>query len=421
MGTRLPGRGLRTTAAVVALVLVGACGDPNQLGAGAPTSTESAAIDASSTTTERVAVPPGGATSPGSSPPVALTSPVATTTTTVPSATSTTLDPMPELPELPDLPAGSEVLERGASWCPPMRLATAADVADLAEREATVTAATADAGAYIAEQADDAAEPWLDLAADPPRLVAGFRRNVGRHRAALARVADVRHLLVCQTSHSIDELLAWTEEVRRILGSMRGGPVVAAVGDGGDRIGFTVRADRADLAQQVYERYGDAVTIRLGLLTYPPTAASASTLCPWAVAAGPRNVGGLRATVTLASPTVRSGGELDARVRVTNTGSERARFYADSTLHGYVVRPGTTEVIGVSSRYPALAGSGGDLAPGESKEFDALLGTTSCDPALGPVLPPGTYEVLVPVDPSPMGSTDANNLVSEPVTVVVTA
>lgn len=213
----------------------------------------------------------------------------------------------------------------------------------------------------------------------------------------------------------------WVDEVRRAVAARPDTPVEVTIDDAGDAVLVAVAAGRVDLLYDLRDRYSGLVSYRVGDQAYPtPATIWPGTTCPWAIAEGPRQVGGLRATVALVTATVTSGSEFDARVRVTNTGTVRRRFYADSTLHGYVVRPGTTEVIGVSTRYPALGGSGGDLEPGESKEFDALLGTTSCDPSLGPVLPPGTYEVLVPVDPSPMGSTVANDLVSEPVTLVVT-
>ena len=52
-----------------------------------------------------------------------------------------------------------------------------------------------------------------------------------------------------------------------------------------------------------------------------------------------------------------------------------------------------------SSETIAIGGVGidVDLAPGASAELPVVSGTASCDPALGYLLPPGDYQVVIEV------------------------
>ena len=113
--------------------------------------------------------------------------------------------------------------------------------------------------------------------------------------------------------------------------------------------------------------------------------------------AGPKNMQGLVATVSLSSATVRSGLDGEGVVTITNNGPETASINTGSPLVGAVVRSGTSTVVGVLLGGIGNLGDGASLQPGQTHDIQALFGTASCDVALGYALPPGSYEVVVPV------------------------
>ena len=85
----------------------------------------------------------------------------------------------------------------------------------------------------------------------------------------------------------------------------------------------------------------------------------------------------------------------------------------------------TTDATNVVASYTggiAGVGVGGTLAPGESSEIPVLVGTASCGPGVGYALPPGQYDVLVPVVvlyPQRAGDPTVNQLVTRPAALTV--
>jgi len=67
-------------------------------------------------------------------------------------------------------------------------------------------------------------------------------------------------------------------------------------------------------------------------------------------------------------------------------------------------------------------GVGAELAPGDFLDIAVLVGTASCDPALGYRLPPGRYEVRTPVDQYeyPGGEFEQHAILSSPTPLVIT-
>lgn len=374
MGRRLPGRGL-AIAVTVGLGLVSACGDPNQLGAADPTTIDVTTTDEASTVTS-IVVPPGAATSLPSLPSVPLTTPDQRAVAT---------------------------LEDGASWCPEMSRDAVPGTDEEMRRAGEIgERAVGLANVYAAAHADVAGTPWLDWPRSGPRAVIGFTRDVAVHAAALhAQLERPEELFVCQVRHSAAEIAAAADEIQQqMMGSNGASSPYVSAGAGPLGVDVTLRPDQQTLADELLVRYGDLVVVTLGLWPYPkgsrPVSDIALRACAGAAVGGPTVLDGLRARATPQPATVASGEEFGGTVVITNEGTVPASFQSGDPLVGYLVRPGTDAVVGISTMGIAGVGAGGTLAPGESHELHLQAGTTSCTPDHYAV-EPGTYELVVPV------------------------
>lgn len=111
-------------------------------------------------------------------------------------------------------------------------------------------------------------------------------------------------------------------------------------------------------------------------------------------------------------------------VTVINTGNDTVSVESGGTIVGFVVLEGTATVVGgyVGAMSLGLAFRS-TLQPGQSAEIPVVIGTATCDPALGYALPPGRYEVVVAVTTSrPQSAGDSSSIqlvtVPSPLTVI---
>jgi hypothetical protein len=293
-------------------------------------------------------------------------------------------------------------LELGESWCP--KFATqpsgAMTEADMFAISAVAERNLGGINYYLTDPAKDAesGSAWLDSASRPARVVIGFTAHVAEHRAALAGlVRNPDEVLVCQVRHTHAETATASAEIQASLGN---DGVFRSIGAGADdAVAVELRADQEAAAADLVKRYGDLVAVTVGNFPYPMPADRSSLradACRFANVAGPKNMQGLVATVSLNSATVRSGLDGEGIVTVTNNGSESVSINTGSPLVGAVVRSGTSTVVGVFLGAIGGLGDGATLQPGQSHDIQALFGTASCDATLGYALPPGNYEVLVP-------------------------
>ncbi len=250
---------------------------------------------------------------------------------------------------------------------------------------------------YVAANPEVSTQPYLDWSSDRPRVVVGFTGDLAPHRGALRpQLADPDRVLICQVPLSGGQLEMIAQEIQRSM--VPGGPVTG-VGRGASAVNVTLEADGEALAAELVEMYGAAVEVSVGLFPYPMPAELAASLevadaCAAGIA-GPTDMNGLVAEPRLDSGTLAAGDGTEGRVVFTNTGAGDVSFETGDPLVGVVVRPGTTEIVGTYSGDIAGVGAGGVLAPRETLEVGLLVGTTSCIPAHGYVLPPGEYEVVV--------------------------
>src|ERR1700722_993129 len=98
-------------------------------------------------------------------------------------------------------------------------------------------------------------------------LFSGNRLN--EHEAALHRlIAHPDRLKVLPSRWSLSDLQAVISDIREMAQAERG--AFRGWGPGWGVVNVKLRADREDLAARLHERYGDALSITIGMFPYPP-------------------------------------------------------------------------------------------------------------------------------------------------------
>lgn len=218
-------------------------------------------------------------------------------------------------------------------------------------------------------------------------VFASFTADLDSHRDALESVAEFPdELIVCQVPISGREAQALeatlvAELSGRFLSIGRGSSGVVDV---------AVRASEVELARELHDRYGDAVSLRVGALAYPIESAENVCIDP----PTERNLDGLVIDVAAPSEPVTPDewSSLVLTVTLTNAGSEPIQFSSGVT-HGVVLGDDGSVVSADVLESPAVE-VWIDLRPGATTELPLNVSAVSCDPELGYRLPPGDYEVL---------------------------
>jgi hypothetical protein len=270
--------------------------------------------------------------------------------------------------------------------------------------------------AYGAEHPDDFASVRFENA-PRVRIVIGFTERIDVHCAALRAMLEYpEEFEIIQQPRTARDL----EEIQREIVALAG-PRMRAVGIGAGTIDASLRADGQAIAEQIRAKYGDLVTIQVGLQPYPrgsgPSADCGARLGP-VVTETP-----FTATLRLASSTVRSGEDFKATASVTNGGTSPVEFESGDPMTAFIYRAGTDEIVGTYDGGIDGVGLGGTLAPGESIDVGVLGGTASCLAELGYALPPGTYDVRAAIDQyehPPDGDVIISYLLTAPVPLTVT-
>ena len=223
------------------------------------------------------------------------------------------------------------------------------------------------------------------------RMVIGFTAHIEQHCAAL------RAILEYPDEFEIIRQPATEARLEEIQGALvaRYRDLFRSVGRGAGVIHLNLRADGEDAAAEVHAEYGELVETTVGLLPYPDRFAGNPVCEPLA---GPiLGDSQLVAVARLDASWVRSGLDFEGTVTVRNTGADAFDFQSGPRHAAVVFKPGSESPAGLYTGGMDAVGFGKVLAPGESVELELVGGTASCDPALGYALPPGQYEVRVPV------------------------
>ena len=94
---------------------------------------------------------------------------------------------------------------------------------------------------------------------------------------------------------------------------------------------------------------------------------------------------------------INTGGDITTNVTFRNTSLRAIRFESGDPITGVVTRRGSDTIIARYNGAIGGVGFGGTLSPGNHPTVTGLVSTASCDATLGYALPPGRYEVRVPV------------------------
>jgi hypothetical protein len=169
------------------------------------------------------------------------------------------------------------------------------------------------------------------------------------------------------------------------------------VGIGESTVDLELPPGQEALAAQIHSRFGNEVSISVGLTNYCGMPGR-SPVCSSMPAATPLH-SGLVLTLILARPTVRSGDFGGASLVVINLGSGVFAMDTGEPLVAQVVKPGTRRVVGTLSIPTVGTAYGRPLELGQSYTIPVLFGTARCDGGIGSATPPGRYSVLVYMDP----------------------
>ena len=296
----------------------------------------------------------------------------ATTAPTAPGGSSADLCPTPDYSQAPSVTIGAGGLSDSSGQEPLL-----AD-ADVARR-------------YGEAHPDEFDEVWFDYRNGGWMLVVGFKSGVAEHRAALlGQLEHPDRALVCRSPLS-------STDRQRIMAELQALPNedsrITAFGIGIERVFVDVRADQESLAKQLYDKYGPAIDIKVGVRPYPPGASgTVDEPCNALPSLAPPP--GVNVTVEPASASLVSGTSAKVTVRIHNSSTTAYSGHEGSIA---VVRPGTHTVVGldVGGRDMMLRTFRAD-AGGEGT-MDDTFGTAPCGPGDGYTLPKGTYEVIATV------------------------
>jgi hypothetical protein len=163
------------------------------------------------------------------------------------------------------------------------------------------------------------------------------------------------------------------------------------LGLGWGHVTLRLAATAEDVAAQLAARYGSALEITVGGLPYPLGRRVEHRPAPPPLE--PVEMPGLTAEIVLDDTTLRSGTIGWGRVVLRNAGAAEIRVDSEQPLVASLLEVGTGRKVGAFSGAIAGTGWSATLGPGDETSIHLLVGTDSCEPALGYLLPAGGYLV----------------------------
>jgi hypothetical protein len=163
-------------------------------------------------------------------------------------------------------------------------------------------------------------------------------------------------------------------------------------------------AHAEEVAAELHARYGDLVSLHVGLLPYPGPEPDSTRRTgegqppvPWFLAEGRSDAQEYGLTVGLAGPSspprIRSGFAEEVLLAVSNRSGEARHLQTSGFLHTYVV-DGSGTVVGCDDGlyHPTLEVL--TVRPEETADVPSLVGTASMLPTLGYAVPPGDWHFV---------------------------
>ncbi len=150
------------------------------------------------------------------------------------------------------------------------------------------------------------------------------------------------------------------------------------------------------MARSFHDRFGADVRLQVGALFYPEATPVHVLVPDLGPELDPGEVG-----VALDEPLeVQSGFTARTGLRVWNrTDSDDSvlQVITNGAVTAYVVEPGTAAIVGGFSGAQTLPRVAFRIMPLASEVIPLLVGTASFVPDLGYAVPPGSWEILVPI------------------------
>lgn len=152
-------------------------------------------------------------------------------------------------------------------------------------------------------------------------------------------------------------------------------------------------------AQQLHDRYGDFVALRVGALRYPPDpeqsrAESLRAGRSWRDLVDPHEM-----IFSLDGPlSVRSGESAHHAVLLQNLSPRAITINTSGALDAVIVDPETGTVVGCAAGPHTLPGVDFTANPGETLRIPLFVGTASVVLDLGYLVPPGRWKLVAPLD-----------------------
>jgi hypothetical protein len=174
---------------------------------------------------------------------------------------------------------------------------------------------------------------------------------------------------------------------------------------------FHLRADLESLAATLFERFGDAIELTVGIFPYPPNRPLShiermNTDRPLVPAPNVIDVPGLDAHFMQPLPRIVNGVCDDAIVVLTNVGDVQIEISMGAASVA-LVDPNSGVIVGGFHGAVAASAQIVKLDPGQRVEIHALVGTTSYQRDLGYVVPPGRYVARARIPVSPGSGTES--------------
>lgn len=208
------------------------------------------------------------------------------------------------------------------------------------------------------------------------------------------RVAHPDRIHVVTAARAMADLESAREDIERFL-EKRDVRYSSGIDPTDSTIYLNLRGPVMDVAQQLQDRYGDAVDLRVGDTPFPfpddPAELPELSPAPVPTAAWPA---GLVAGLELVEPATRTGQPI--RGELVLTAWAPVSFESGAPLQGMLIDHDGR----VAGETGPIFGWGRTvrLEPGESTRFELYADTTSVSPARCPVLPAGEWSMVVPME-----------------------
>lgn len=226
-------------------------------------------------------------------------------------------------------------------------------------------------------------------------LVAG--EEIGAHDVALHRLVQYPEKLEVRHTPFTRQFL---EEIRDdVAGIARRHPgVVMGWGVGAGRVALQLAADQEELAQRLHQRFGEALSLRVGVFEYPPSSPGDDLETPIVARPALPVLSRDEFAVELDGEiTVASGKTVSTTVRVTNRGHDDVVIDTNGRLTASVIDPATGEIVGGFVGWQTAPLVRFRVSAGETVSIPLLVGTASTASRLGYAVAPGRWEIEVPV------------------------